>query len=128
MEQEKQNDKSVSPAPEVPKAQERPAESRLNRFLVRALRWIIGILVVMGLGALLVIITLYRPLQQSLGESRGLGEQAQQRIADLESQVNNLSPFEAKNKVLQADLDKAELHIAILSARADVAAAQLALA
>ena len=82
----------------------------------------------MGLGALLVIITLYRPLQQSLGESRGQGEQAQQRIADLESQVNSLSPFEAKNKDLQAELDKAELHIAILSARADVAAAQLALA
>ncbi len=128
MEQEKQNDKPASPAPEIPKAQERPAESRLNRFLVRALRWVIGILVVMGLGALLVVITLYRPLQRSLGESQGQGEQAQQRIADLESQVESLSTFEAKNQDLQSELDKAELHVAILSARTDVATAQLALA
>jgi cytoskeletal protein RodZ len=127
VEDEKQNDKPVSPAPVIPKAQERPTESRLNRFLVRALRWLVGILIVMGLGALLVIFTLYRPMQLRLGESQVQGEQADQRIADLESQIESLSTFEAQNKDLKAELDKSELHIAILSARADVATAQLAL-
>lgn len=129
---EKQNDKPVSPAPEISKAPERllekPAESRMNRFLVRTLRWLVGILIVMGLGALLVIFTLYKPLQQTLGKSQSQGEQANQRVAELESQVETLSTLEAKNKQLQAELDKADLHIAILSARADVASAQVALA
>jgi cytoskeletal protein RodZ len=129
---EKQNDKPVSPAPEISRAPERqpekPTESRANRFLVRTLRWLVGILIVMGLGALLVIFALYRPMQQTLGESRSQGEQASQRIAELESQVETLSTLEAKNKQLQAELDKAELHMAILSARADVATAQVALA
>ncbi len=128
MDDKKQNDKPVTPAPEIPKAQERPAESRLNRFLVRTLRWLIGILIVMGLGALLVIFTLYRPLQQSLGASRVQGEQADQRIADLESQIEGLSTFETQNQDLKAELEKSELHVAILSARADVATALLALA
>jgi hypothetical protein len=129
---EKSNDKPVSPAPEISKSPERlpqkPTESRANRFLVRTLRWLVGILIVMGLGALLVVYTLYRPMQQSLGESRTQGEQASQRIAELESQVETLSDLEAKNKVLQTELDQAELQIAILSARADVATAQVALA
>ncbi len=128
MDDKKQNDNPVTPAPEIPKAQERPAESRLNRFLVRTLRWLIGILIVMGLGALLVIFTLYRPLQQSLGASRVQGEQADQRIADLESQIEGLSTFETQNQDLKAELEKSELHVTILSARADVATALLALA
>ena len=128
MEPEKQNDKPISPAPEMPKPQERPAESRLNRFLVRTLRWLVGILIVMGLGALLVIFTLYRPMQLRLGESQVQSEQAGQRIADLEGKIESLSTFEGQNKDLKAELEKSELHVAILSARADVATAQLALA
>lgn len=128
MEPEKLNDKPVSPAPETPKPQERPTESRLNRFLVRALRWLVGILIVMGVGALLVIFTLYRPLQQRLGESQVQGEQADQRVADLQSQIDRLSTFESQNQDLKAELDKSELHVVILSARADVVTALLALA
>jgi len=112
----------------MPKPPERPTESRLNRFLVRTLRWLAGILIVMGIGALLVIFTLYRPLQQRLGDSQVQGEQADQRIADLEGQIESLSPFESQNQDLKAELEKSELHVAILSARADVATAQLALA
>jgi cytoskeletal protein RodZ len=129
---EKPNDKPVSPAPEISRAPERPfekpTESRANRFLVRALRWLAAILIFMGLGALLVVFTLYKPMQQTLGESQNQGVQANQRISELESQVETLSTLEAKNKQLQAELDKSELHIAILSARADVATAQVALA
>jgi len=128
VEPEKLNDKPISPAPEMPKPPERPTESRLNRFLVRTLRWLVGILIVMGIGALLVIFTLYRPLQQRLGDSQVQGEQADQRIADLEGQIESLSPFESQNQDLKAELEKSELHVAILSARADVATAQLALA
>lgn len=126
-EAEKDQAKPEAPPVEQAKAVEPKPESRLNRFLVRLLRWLLGILIVAGLGALLAIFTVYMPVRQKLDQSQGEVEQGAGRIAELESEVDRLSAMEAKNDALQAELDKSELHVAILSARADVAAAQLAL-
>lgn len=128
MDEEKQNEKPTSTAPETPQVKQSPPESRLNYFLLRLLRWALGILIVAGLGALLVIFTIYRSKQQELVQSQDQLQQANARIADLEGKVENLSTFEGQNQNLQAELEKAQLHVAILSARSDVAAAQLALA
>ena len=128
MDEEKQNEKPASTAPETPAVKQGPPESRLNQFLLRLLRWAVGILIVAGLGALLVIFTIYRSKQQELVQSQGQLQQANVRITDLESKVDNLSTFEGQNQNLQAELEKAQLHVAILSARSDIAAAQLALA
>jgi TolA-binding protein len=127
-ETEKEQAKPEStPAPEL-KKKELPPESPLNRFLVRAMRWLLGFLVVAGLGALLVIFTLYLPLRQKLQASQAEMDQTNQRVAELQGNVENLTTQEKKTQDLQAQLDEAELHVAILSARADIAAAQLALA
>lgn len=128
MDEEKLNEKPTSTAPETPQVKQGPPESRLNYFLLRLLRWALGILIVAGLGALLVIFTIYRSKQQELVQSQDQLQQANARIADLEGKVENLSTFEGQNQNLQAELEKAQLHVAILSARSDVAAAQLALA
>ncbi len=128
MDEEKQNEKPASTTPELPQVKQGPPESRLNHFLLSLLRWALGILIIAGLGALLVIFTIYRSKQQELVQSQGQLQQANVRIADLESKVENLSTFEGQNQDLQAELEKAQLHVAILSARSDIAAAQLALA
>jgi len=110
------------------KAPQPKPESRMNRFMVSLMRWVLGILILAGLGALLAIYALYLPMRQRLQQSQAEVESANQRVADLEGKVEGLTPIETKNKDLQVELGKAELHVTILSARADIAAAQLALA
>jgi TolA-binding protein len=127
-ETEKEQSKTEAPPTGDVKKMGPPAESKLNRFLVRTLRWVLGFLVIAGLGALLVIFTLYMPLRQKWQESQAAVQQSNQQVADLEGQIEDLNPLEAQNKDLQARLEQSELHVAILSSRADIAAAQLALA
>jgi TolA-binding protein len=54
-------------------------------------------------------------------------EDAAHRIVKLEETIESLSTLETQNVELQKELDSANLHIVILSARADVATAQLIL-
>jgi len=110
------------------KAKEPKPESRMNRFVLNLMRWVLGILIVAGLGIILAIYALYMPMRQRLQQSQAEVESANQRVAELEGKVEGLTPIETKNKDLQSELGKAQLHVAILSARADIAAAQLALA
>ena len=128
MDEEKQNEKPAPTIPDATKDKGIPPQSRLNRISLRLLRWLLGILIIMGLGALLVIYTLYLPTRQKLVQSQEQVEQAGQRVTELEGEVGSLSTFEEQSQDLQVGLDKSRLHVAILSARADVVAAQLALA
>lgn len=115
-------------APIQEKAGEKRAESRLNRFLVRALRSLLIFLIILGLGMLLAIYAFYMPTRRSLNQARAENAQINQRLSEMESRLENVTALEQQKRELQAALDKADLHVAILSARADVAAAQLALA
>jgi len=117
-----------TPAQAQEKGREKPPESRLNRFLVRALRSLLIFLIILGLGALLAIYTLYMPARQALAQAKAESAQLNQKLAEMESRMENVTALEQKNQELQAALDKASLHVTILSARADIAAAQLALA
>jgi len=128
VDEEKQNEKPVSTIPEATKDKGSPPPSRLNRITLRLLRLLLGILILMGLGAVLVIYTLYLPTRQKLIDSQEQVEQADQRVTELEGEVGGLSTFEEQNQDLLVELDKSRLQVAILSARADVSAAQLALA
>jgi len=103
-------------------------ESRSRRIFIRTIRWLLGFLVVLGLGVLIVLFTLYLPARQQVNESNARLGQANQKITELQNQIAGLSGLENNNKSLQSEYSKANLHIAILSARTDVAAAQLALA
>lgn len=115
------------------------AEGRPSQSGTRFLRWALGFLIVFGLGAVLVIVTLYVPAQQKIRQERQSYaqleeqskadlDQADQKKAELERRIEDLTAFEEKNQVLQSELDQTRLHVVILSARSDVAQARLALA
>lgn len=103
-------------------------ETRLQRFLRLSIRWLAGFLVVFGLGILTTVFVLYRPTAEQLSKVRTDLEQSQQHVSELENQVSQLKSLEAKNKTLQDELNKANLHIQILSALSDVNAGRLDIA
>lgn len=100
-------------------------ETRLQRFLRLSIRWLAGFLIVFALGILATVFVLYRPATEQLSRVRTDLQQSQQQLLQLESQVSQLKGLEAENKALQDQLDKANLHIRILSALSDVNAARL---
>ncbi len=107
-------------------------ESKFKSFVRRLVRWTVGVLIVLGLGALALYLGVYRPrqaeLKQQLGEAQTQISTQQDRITALEAQVADLTPLEAANKTLQEALTQAELHLKLLSALSDVRGAQFALA
>jgi F0F1-type ATP synthase membrane subunit b/b' len=124
--------------PEQPPEKGTKPEKQPPGFLIRALRWVLGILIVFGLGAVTVIYFSYLPTKQKLDNSNQELQNAQQRIDEIQSQaqqeqansqaeIDRLKTFESKNQELQTQLNQAELHVAILSAQNDVISAQLAL-
>lgn len=93
----------------------------------RLLRWALGLLVIFSLGALVVFLWLYLPLQRQAEQRQVELQSAQQRIQELETQVADMSGLQTANEGLQTDLQQMEAHIALLTARADIATARTAL-
>ncbi|MGD2157747.1 MAG: hypothetical protein PVG14_04915 [Anaerolineales bacterium] len=91
-------------------------ESRSQRFARLAFRWTLGVLVVFGLGFVTALLTLYQPATKNLDRTRS-------QVAELEAEVDRLSPLEEVNQSLQdeleqalADLDDAEGRVTELEA------------
>jgi hypothetical protein len=114
-------------------------ESEGKSFWARSLRWLLILAVIFGLGALLIMFILYIPARDQAilanqqimeieAQAQADLENADQKIAELEETIESLSVLEAQNVELQDELDMANLHVVILSARTDVATAQLTLA
>jgi cytoskeletal protein RodZ len=102
-------------------------ENKLRGFFRTALRWVIGLLIVFFLGVIAMYLVLYRPLEQKVTEITSERDQAQQTVKNLQGQLDSLTPLSAQNKTLQEQLSKSELHVSILSAEANINAAQVAL-
>ena len=133
-EEQLQPETPVEVTPVKTEAVEPEAESRARRFFRRLFRWVVGLLIVFGLGVIAALFLVYRPTAGKLDEmSNQLAQSNQQvaaledKIGDLESQIEALSVLKNANQELQEGLDQAELHIHILSALANVHAAQFAL-
>lgn len=114
-------------------------ESRLRRSVRRGMRWFLGFLVVFGLGAVLVVLTLYIPARRGIQQAdqdymelqveyQAVLKQVEQQKSELEHNTSRLSELETLNQSLGEQLDMAKLHVVILSLRADVTQARLALA
>lgn len=114
-------------------------ETRVQRLLRQALRWIVGFLIVFGLGVLATVFLVYQPTRLELTNVTAQLDQANQQITQVQDEFNqqinqmqgeidNLKPLETQNKDLQDQLNQANLHIVILSSLSDVNAARLALA
>lgn len=112
---------------EQPEERAPETESKARRFFRQALRWVLGVMIVFGLGYLAAIFALYRPTSQELSQARGELETTRDQIATLEARVEELKPLETENEELLAAQDEYELHIAILDARLDISTARLAL-
>lgn len=103
-------------------------ESRIGNFLKSATRWLFGLLIVFGLGALAVIFLLYSPTRETLQQTQADLETARQKITDLESQVQKMAALETQNASLKKEVDSSVLHIKLLTVLADVDTARVALA
>ncbi len=117
------------PAKEVPApaVSPKPSESKLRRFFLKALRWVVGFLIVFMLGVLAMEFVFYRPLTLQLDQVGSERDQAQQNVKTLQGQIDSLTPLSEQNKTLQDQLSKSQLHVTILSAEANVNAAQVSL-
>lgn len=132
--------KEEAPAPAEPAAQavQPEKEIRAPGLLTKVFRWVLGLLVIFGLGAILAIYLLYIPERQKTdqakqqisvieAQAKADQEMASQQIKELETRVDQLSALEPKNKELQDALSQADVRTALLTAQVDIANAQLAL-
>lgn len=118
----------IPPAFEEPPAAPAAEEKPPRRFVQRAFRWTVGLLIVFGLGFALAIFALFLPSMRQLDRAREELRAADQSIVDLNAQIGSLSALEAENEALVGELQDVRLQVHILSALADVRAAQHSLA
>ncbi|MEW5871998.1 MAG: hypothetical protein AB1894_22200 [Chloroflexota bacterium] len=123
---------SASPGTPPEAAKPSRPEKRPLSLWKRLLRGLLGILILIGLGAILVLFTLYMPLRQNFTNAQvRINELTNQASSDLEAanqEIDRLSSLETQNKDLQSQLAQSNLHLAILQVQVDIASAQLALA
>jgi len=125
------------PQPETPaasdaldqsaEAKSKPEKKKLS-FWRRAFRALLLALIFFGLGAIAVIYGLYLPYIQTSNQNTSDLQAAEQKISELEVQTKGMQPLEQQNQNLVDQLDQANIHVTLLSAKADIASAQLALA
>ncbi len=89
-------------------------ETRLQKSMRGALRWVLVVLLAFGVGALLIAFALYLPTRQRLDKANADLEYANAAIA--------------ANETLQKNLDSVTLHMVVLKALSGVRGASLAVA
>jgi len=96
----------------------------------RIMRWMLWLMVVFGLGAMVMAIFFYIPLQNKLSAAEAVSSSSAQKLSDYEKKIENLTAqkadLENKNREFQSQLDQAQLHLAIINTKSDVMAASLA--
>ena len=121
-------DLPTPPEQVVEQPEEPREESKLARFLRRALRWITGIAVVFGLGVAAAYVLQIGPRarnQAALAEELAAIEEQRD---ELTMQVEELEGVRAENEQLAAELRQAQAQLILLDILVDVTTAQLALA
>ncbi|MBN2547531.1 MAG: hypothetical protein JXB15_00115 [Anaerolineales bacterium] len=125
-EEQKAERAALPPAKEVSRGKNSPT------LAARLLRWLLGFLVLVGLGALLAIYTLYLPAQEKLNQANlqisTLSGQATSELIAANQEIDRLASLDTENKDLQSELDQATLYNTVLRARLDVTSALLSLA
>ncbi|MFO8035397.1 MAG: hypothetical protein R6U57_02040 [Anaerolineales bacterium] len=101
--------------------------SRIGRFFRKVLIWLVVIAIAFGAGIATFYYLRFQPLQDKLGQRTQALSEAEDEVADLESEVERLSALEERNQELVIEIEQTQLHITILSARSSVSNALLAL-
>ena len=115
-------------APPDGEAVEPTEGSRFGRFLKRALRWVVALLIIFTLGIVAMQILRVGPLideRNSLEDSLAEAQATQQ---DLRAELDRLESVEAENQELTRSLLQFEARLGVLNILVDVTRAQLALA
>ncbi len=100
-------------------------ETRLQKSLRGALRWVLVALLAFGLGALLIAFAFYVPARQKLDKANADVEQANTTMTANTGQITTL---QTGNATLQKNLDSTTLHMYVLKALSNVRGASLAVA
>jgi len=100
-------------------------ETRLQKSMRGALRWVLVALLAFGLGALLIAFVLYVPTRQKLDKANADLEHANATITGKTEQITTL---QTGNETLQKNLDSARLHMYLLKALSGMRGASLAVA
>ncbi len=118
----------TAPAASPVKPEKARAEKKPIPLSVRVFRWLLWFLILFGGGVLLALFAFYMPNIDRLQRARADLEAANQQVSALQSQLDSTKPLETENQGLQTQLNQSKLHVALLSARLDVASAQYYLA
>jgi len=100
-------------------------ETRLQKSIRGAWRWVLVAVLAFGLGALLIVFTFYIPTWQKLDKANAALERANTVITGKTDQIKML---QTDTETLQKNLDSATLHMDVLKALSDVRGASLAVA
>ncbi len=124
---EDRSDEKKEPLPDG-EAMETKEDSRARRFVKRAFRWLVMLLVVFTLGVVAMQFVRVRPLTD---ERNGLNQSLAEALAtqkDLRAELDRLEGVEDENQELIRSLQQTEARLAVLNILVDVTRAQLALA
>jgi uncharacterized protein HemX len=123
----------------VPAIPAKPQLSRLRRFWRASLIWLV-VVAAAFLGGVLTYHSLrYKPLTETLTQTQSELAQANQTVAELQTQIDDLNThltaakdqvaaLESDKEALQSELDDADTHLELLQVLVDVSNARLALA
>lgn len=100
-------------------------ETRLQKVMPSALRWILVGLLAFGVGALIITFILYVPTRQKLAKANTDLESANATITRKTEQITTL---QMGNETLQKNLDSRTLHMYVLEALSGVRGSSLAVA
>ncbi len=110
---------------DTPSEGEKPSKAEL--IFRRILVWLVVIVIAFAAGFFVDSYLRYRPEKIKVERLTTELENAGAEISTLETEVTRLSTFEEKNLDLQEEISQATIHLTLLSARAAVADATLAL-
>ena len=109
-------------------------ESKSRKLIRTSVRWILGALILLCLGALIAVRVYYLPAVDELNTTKETLREAEDQIALLKDDItllqvdiDELSGLDTENEALENKLSLANLHVQMLSILTDVYAAQYAL-
>ena len=100
-------------------------ETRLQKLMRGAIRWVLVGLLAFGLGVLIITFALYIPARQKLDIANADLEQANTTIT---AKTDQIATLQTDNETLQKNLDSNTLHMYVLEALSGVRGASLAVA
>lgn len=101
------------------------SETRLQKYIRVAWRWVLVALLALGLGMLIIVFALYIPTWQKLKKANTNLEGAN---ASITSATNQIAMLQLDIETLQMNLDSTTLHMDVLKALSGVRGASLAVA